>query len=189
MCAAIGGGQGGDDAAQPKSALTEIEMLFIGRRDLFYVASVSEVGWPNVRRRGGAPGFIRAINPTTLVFPEFSESQPLLAEADGSVDDRVAILFTDYAKARSLRVMGRLTLRPLEDAPYLAAELLGSMGDLDVERVGSIRVESFDWSSPNDIARRYTAAELAPLTRRVSALEAENAILQAKIAGLTGRGT
>jgi predicted pyridoxine 5'-phosphate oxidase superfamily flavin-nucleotide-binding protein len=164
-------------------------MLFIGQRDSFYLASISEAGWPDVQLRDGAPGFIRAINPKTLIFHVFAGKQPPPTAGDVAVDNRVAMIFMDYAKSRRLKVTGRLTVAPLEDAPYLAAELFQSIGEAEVERVGSIRVEAFDWSRPRHISRRYTAAELAPLTRRVSALEAENAILQAKIARLTGQGT
>ncbi len=186
--AAIHGRQGDVSALQINSAFTEREMLFIGRRDSFYIASVSGKGSPNLQHRVGAPGFIRAINPKTLIFPDLAGNQRLLTAGKIAVDDPVAMIFTDYAKSRRLRVMGRLTLASLEDAPYLAAELFQPTGESEVERVGSIRVEAFDWSRPRHFTRRYTAAELAPLTRRVTALEAENAVLQAKIARLTGDG-
>jgi predicted pyridoxine 5'-phosphate oxidase superfamily flavin-nucleotide-binding protein len=184
--AAIDSGRGEGSAVPTRSEFTERETLFIGQRDAFYLALISETGWPDVQHRGGAPGFIRAIDPKTLIFPEFAGA---VTRADTAIDDRVAIVFMDYAKSRRLKVIGRLRFAPLEDAPYLAAELFPSTGELEAERVGSIRMEAFSWSRPRHITRRYAAAELAPLTRRVSALEAENAILQARIAILTGQRT
>ncbi len=48
--------------------LRERERSFIEARDSFYIASVSETGWPYIQHRGGPVGFF---------------------EGNGSVDDRV----------------------------------------------------------------------------------------------------
>ena len=178
--------QGDDGGPSTRSVLTEREMLFIDQRDSFYLASVSKEGWPSVQHRGGRPGFICAPNPKTIIFPDVARNQPALTTGNVAVDDRVALIFVDYAKSRRLMVAGHLTLASLEDAPYLEAELFQRYGRV-AERIGSIRVEAFDWNCGRHFTRRYTAAELAPLTRRVSALEAENAILQARIAAMTER--
>jgi hypothetical protein len=37
------------------------ETAFIRLRDTFYMASVSETGWPYVQHRGGPPGFIKVL--------------------------------------------------------------------------------------------------------------------------------
>ena len=39
---------------------TDNEAAFIAERDSFYVATVSESGWPYVQHRGGPPGFPRS---------------------------------------------------------------------------------------------------------------------------------
>jgi uncharacterized protein len=36
---------------------TDNEAAFIAERDSFYMATVSESGWPYVQHRGGPPGF------------------------------------------------------------------------------------------------------------------------------------
>jgi len=36
------------------------EVSFIQARDSFYMATISENGWPYIQHRGGAPGFLRA---------------------------------------------------------------------------------------------------------------------------------
>ncbi|WP_340644843.1 pyridoxamine 5'-phosphate oxidase family protein, partial [Phenylobacterium sp.] len=50
---------------------TENEAAFIGERDSFYLASVSESGWPYVQHRGGPPGFLRVLDETTLGFADY----------------------------------------------------------------------------------------------------------------------
>ena len=41
--------------APERDALTEDEISFIQARDSFYMATVSEAGWPYVQHRGGQP--------------------------------------------------------------------------------------------------------------------------------------
>jgi uncharacterized protein len=40
-------------------ALTFDEIGFIVSRDSFYMATVSETGWPYIQHRGGPPGFVK----------------------------------------------------------------------------------------------------------------------------------
>jgi hypothetical protein len=41
---------------------TENEVAFIEARDSFYMASVSESGWPYVQHRGGPTGFLKVLD-------------------------------------------------------------------------------------------------------------------------------
>jgi uncharacterized protein len=45
---------------------SDAEAQFIAERDSFYMATVSETGWPYVQHRGGPPGFLRLIDDRTL---------------------------------------------------------------------------------------------------------------------------
>ena len=40
---------------------TESEAAFIAERDSFYIATVSETGWPYVQHRGGPRGFLKLV--------------------------------------------------------------------------------------------------------------------------------
>ena len=44
------------------------EAGFIAQRDSFYMASVSETGWPYIQHRGGPEGFVRVLDQTTIGF-------------------------------------------------------------------------------------------------------------------------
>jgi uncharacterized protein len=58
------------DADTEHACFTAAEAQFIAARDNFYLASVSETGWPYVQHRGGPPGFLRVIDDSTLAFAE-----------------------------------------------------------------------------------------------------------------------
>ena len=47
------------------------KLEFIATRDSFYMASVSETGWPYVQHRGGPAGFLRVLDDRTLAFADF----------------------------------------------------------------------------------------------------------------------
>lgn len=51
------------DHGRPGDALGAQEQAFIAARDSFYMASVSETGWPYIQHRGGAAGFLHVIDP------------------------------------------------------------------------------------------------------------------------------
>ena len=53
-------GAGGRRPADDRSGARETQ--FIAERDGFFLATVSETGWPYVRFRGGPPGFARALD-------------------------------------------------------------------------------------------------------------------------------
>ena len=60
-----------ETSADSNDRLGQVEADFIGARDSFYMASVSETGWPYVQHRGGPTGFMRVFDETTLGFADF----------------------------------------------------------------------------------------------------------------------
>ena len=50
---------------------TENEAVFIADRDSFYMATVSETGWPYVQHRGGPCGFLKLVDDQTLAFADY----------------------------------------------------------------------------------------------------------------------
>ncbi|KAA1428552.1 pyridoxamine 5-phosphate oxidase, partial [Mycolicibacter arupensis] len=59
-------------AAVPGSdPLTDVEKAYLAERDSFYLATVSETGWPYVQFRGGPTGFLRVIDDHTIGWADF----------------------------------------------------------------------------------------------------------------------
>ncbi|MFM5885386.1 MAG: pyridoxamine 5'-phosphate oxidase family protein [Novosphingobium sp.] len=169
-------------ASRRSDRFTETEARFIAARDSFYMASVSESGWPYVQHRGGPPGFLRLIDETTLAFPDFRGNRQYISLGNTSADSRVALILMDYPRRRRLKLYGRIEARDLSRDADLAAKL--TLPDFRgvVERGFIIRLEAFDWNCPQHITQRFTEAEMAPLAARIAELEAENAVLRQTIA-------
>ena len=166
-------------AAESPDALTEDPREFLGQRDGFYLATVSETGWPYVQFRGGPVGFLRVIDEHTLGWADFQGNLQYISTGNLGADDRVALFAMDYAHRRRLKIYGHAKIVTVEDDPNLAAALADPSYDAKVERAVIVHVEAFDWNCPQHITPRFTAAEIEPavaaLRSEVAALKAENA--------------
>ncbi|MEO1082044.1 MAG: pyridoxamine 5'-phosphate oxidase family protein [Pseudomonadota bacterium] len=157
--------------------LTERESSFIGKRDSFYMASVSETGWPYLQHRGGPEGFMKVLDETTIGFADYSGNRQYVSRGNLRHDDRVSLFFMDYPNRRRLKMFGRVrrigvkdseTLERLEDPGY-GAQIEGGF---------LITVEGFDWNCPAHITPRFSEAEIRS---SVEALVAENKALRRRL--------
>lgn len=172
-------------AKRPSNRFSETEAAFIAARDSFYMASVSESGWPYVQHRGGPPGFLKLIDEATLAFPDFRGNRQYISLGNIAVENRVALILMDYPRRRRLKLYARIEARDLVTDPNLAALLALPDYRGVVERAFVLRLEAFDWNCPQHITPRFTEADIAAasasLTERMTELEAENEALRATL--------
>lgn len=167
-------------ASDENTPLSFQEIGFIGERDSFYLATVTETGWPYVQHRGGPMGFLHVLDPQTLAFADFIGNRQLLSTGNlAHGDGRVALFLMDYPHRTRLKIMGHARVLDAKDEPALAQELTPDAPlRQKVERVFVIDVVAFDWNCPQYITPRYTEAEIAkhivaPLQERIRELEAQ----------------
>lgn len=164
---------------------TENEQAFIAARDSFYLASISESGWPYVQHRGGPPGFLKVLDDKTLGFADFRGNRQYFSLGNIAADDRVALILVDYPNRARMKILGRMAAHDLAAEPELAARLREPGYKGNIERGLVLTLEAFDWNCPQHITPRYTLAEIAPsvapLRQRIAQLEAENAALLARL--------
>jgi uncharacterized protein len=158
-------------------ALSDDEIHFIQARDSFYMATISESGWPYIQHRGGKPGFLRAINPKSLAFADYEGNHQLLSTGNLAVSDRVSLFLMDYPQQTRLKILGHARIEDARQHPELVKQFAEPEVQRVVERIFFIDVVSYDWNCPKYITPRYTAAEVekavAPLRQRLKELEAE----------------
>ena len=158
------------------------EQQFIRERDGFYMASVSETGWPYIQHRGGSKGFLRVLDDRTLGFADLRGNKQYISMGNLQHDNRVALFLMDYARQQRLKILGRAEVHEGDEAARkLLSDLIVPEEKTPPERAVLIHVEGFDWNCPQHITPRYTLEELeealAPVRRRLEFLEAENARL------------
>ena len=157
---------------------THAEAAFIAERDNFYMATVSENGWPYIQHRGGPAGFLRLIDDKTLAFADFRGNRQYISVGNLTADNRVSLILMDYARRRRLKIYARAEIRDLKNDAELASRLALPQYRAKIERAVILHLETFDWNCPQHITPRYTEAELAeaiqPIQQRLAELEAEN---------------
>jgi predicted pyridoxine 5'-phosphate oxidase superfamily flavin-nucleotide-binding protein len=163
------------------------EVAFLEARDGFYLASVSETGWPYVQHRGGPPGFLRVLDPGTIAWADFRGNRQYVSVGNLAGDDRVALIAMDYAARRRLKILGHAEALEVGADDGLAERLAVPGYDARVERAVRVRVAAFDWNCPQHITPRFTLAEVEdaarPLRERVAELEARLASCEARSPG------
>lgn len=176
------------DIDRPSDRFTAAEAEFIAARDSFYLASVSETGWPYVQHRGGPPGFLKVLDDRTLAFADFRGNRQYISLGNTAANDRVSLFLMDYPNRARLKIYGHLHAVALEDDPQLAAAVATPGYRGRAERVLKITLAAFDWNCSQHITPRFTGADiavaLAPERARLTELEAENRDLRARLAAL-----
>jgi predicted pyridoxine 5'-phosphate oxidase superfamily flavin-nucleotide-binding protein len=160
-----------------RDALTDDEIQFVQSRDSFYLATVSETGWPYVQHRGGRPGFLHVVSPNQLAFADYRGNRQMLSTGNLAANDRVCLFLMDYPQRTRLKVLGHARVVDAREHPELVAQFADAKDRGVVERIFVIEVISYDWNCPQYITPRYTAAEVedavAPLRARIADLEAQ----------------
>lgn len=150
------------------------EVVFLTGRDSFYLASLSETGWPYVQHRGGPKGFVRVLDETTIGWAEFAGNRQYVTTGNLRGSDRVSLFFMDYARQRRLKLFGHASLIGPGDPRFATLAVEGYRAR--VERGMVVRLAGFDWNCPQHIPPRFSVAEVEAATRammaRIEELEA-----------------
>jgi len=161
-------------------ALDASEIAHITSSDSFYLATVSEAGWPYVQHKGGDAGFVRVLGPATIGWAERSGNRQYLGTGNIAANSKVAAIFVDYPTRTRLKLRGNATYHPKPSAELI--EALGASGQR-VDGAITIDVVATAWNCPKYIAPRFTIAQIEagvqPLRDRIAELEAQLEALQA----------
>ncbi len=175
------------DGQRSFDRFTEPETGFIAARDSFYMATVSETGWPYIQHRGGPPGFLKVLDERTLGFADFRGNRQYISVGNAAANDRAALFLIDYPNRRRLKILAHIEIRNIHESPELTQRLAVPGYRGRPERAILLHLDAFDWNCPQHITPRFTTAEvevaMAPLHARLAQLETENQNLRAQLAG------
>jgi predicted pyridoxine 5'-phosphate oxidase superfamily flavin-nucleotide-binding protein len=142
------------------------EREYIAERDSFYLATVSETGWPHVQHRGGPAGFLKVLADDLLGFADYRGNRQYVSVGNLKHNDKAAFILMDYPNRRRLKILGRVEIVDMVDAsPELIATILPPLIQIAVERILLIKVVAFDWNCSQQISPRYTKSEMLSLNQ------------------------
>ncbi|GHC77479.1 phosphatase [Pseudorhodoferax aquiterrae] len=142
---------------------TEAEAAFIAERDSFYMATVSETGWPYMQHRGGPRGFLKLLDERTLAFADFRGNRQYISTGNLQASDKVCLFLMDYRRRARLKVYAHAETLALDADPALTARVAVPGYRGRPERIVRLRLQAFDWNCPQHITPRWSEAEIRAL--------------------------
>ena len=165
---------------------TESETDFIAQQDSFYIATISESGYPYIQYRGGPKGFLKVLDHETLGFLDFSGNKQYISAGNLATHNQVSLFILDQAAKARLKIFAHASILSIEDNPDLFEKLNLEDYKFKPERIILLKVNAYDWNCPQHITPRYTVEEIeqefAVQHEYINKLRAENAALKAQLA-------
>lgn len=143
-------------------ALDNNAIEFIASRTSFYLATVSETGWPYVQHRGGSAGFLKILDETTIGFADYLGNKQFISKGNLKNNDKVSLILMDYPRQARLKLIGHMSMHTADEKPELV-DLLTTKDQGPVERVAVIKLSAMDWNCPKYIEPRYDQNEATAL--------------------------
>jgi len=98
------------DGLLVSDTLSEGDRAFIEARDMFFLATADGEGRPTCSYKGGEPGFVRVLDPHTLVFPSYDGNGMYLSAGNVLVNPEVGLLFIDFERGHRVRLEGTASI-------------------------------------------------------------------------------
>jgi predicted pyridoxine 5'-phosphate oxidase superfamily flavin-nucleotide-binding protein len=110
------------------------DRVFIERLDMFFLATADAAGHPNSSYMGGDPGFVRVLDPHTLVFPNYDGNGMYISMGNTIQNPHVGLLFIDFENQKRLRLNGLARIEPAASVtpPYPEAQFVVKVAVLQV---------------------------------------------------------
>jgi predicted pyridoxine 5'-phosphate oxidase superfamily flavin-nucleotide-binding protein len=72
-----------------------------------------------MQHRGGQPGFLHVINPTTLAFADYKGNRLMPSTSNLAVNDRLCLFLMDYPQRTQLKILGHARVENARQHPEL----------------------------------------------------------------------
>ena len=158
-----------------KTELTEDAAAFIAAQRSVFLATVSSEGAPYIQHRGGPPGFLHVLGPTTLAFADYTGNKQFISQGNLEDNPKAHLFLIDYMNRQRIKIWGEA--RVVEDDAELLARLMPEDYSARPEQVVVFEIDAWDINCPQHIPQRFEAEDVqrALLKReeRIAELEAE----------------
>lgn len=98
------------DGLLVSTTISEGDRAFIEDRDMFFLATADAEGRPTCSYKGGEPGFVRVLDPSTLAFPNYDGNGMYLSTGNVLVHPDVGLLFIDFKRGHRMRLEGTASI-------------------------------------------------------------------------------
>ena len=157
--------------------LTHNESSFIAERDSFYMASITESGFPYVQHRGGPKGFLKVLDSKRLGFIDFKGNMQFISIGNFETNNHVSLFLMDYPNKARLKIFAKAEVVELKNEQGLYDLLDLKDYKFRPERMIILHIEAYDWNCSQHITPRFEVEEieelLSPQREYIAQLEAK----------------
>ncbi|MEU4098865.1 pyridoxamine 5'-phosphate oxidase family protein [Streptomyces sp. NPDC026673] len=127
-----GGGQ-----ATVSGELSSAQQRWVHEADTFFIASLSPEHGADSSHRGGMPGFVKAVSPRKIVWPDYAGNQFYMTLGNMVLNPAIGLLFLDWESGHTLQLTGkgRIDWDPVNAQKYPGAL---RMVEFDITKVVQI---------------------------------------------------
>jgi predicted pyridoxine 5'-phosphate oxidase superfamily flavin-nucleotide-binding protein len=91
-------------------SIDDEDKAFIEARDMFFLATVDQRGFPSCSYKGGEPGFVRVLDGRTVAFPNYDGNGMYLSMGNLDAHPKIGMLFIDWDAPSRLRLHGEAAI-------------------------------------------------------------------------------
>ena len=107
------------DAVTYDSGLDEKQREIVERASMFFLATADAEGRPDCSYKGGDPGFVVAVSPREIAWPDYDGNGQFRSLGNLRVNPAAGLLFIDWKRPSRLRINGRAVVSA--DDPLLSS--------------------------------------------------------------------
>ncbi|MFE2724531.1 pyridoxamine 5'-phosphate oxidase family protein [Kitasatospora sp. NPDC059327] len=129
-------------------ALSTAQQLTAATADTFFIATAGPDGRVDASHRGGNPGFLRAVGPDRLRWPEYAGNSMFMTLGNLELDPRAGLLLPDFETGGALLITGEARTDWSEGS---AAGLPGAERVVDLTVTGVLELADatpLTWTAP-----------------------------------------
>lgn len=164
-----------------RTTITPELEAFLADLDMFYLGTASAGGQPYIQYRGGAPGFLKVVDDTTLGFADFGGNQQYISLGNLSENSQAFIFLMDYVHRHRIKLWGKA--RVVEGDAVLVERLGNPDYPSKVERAILFEIEAWDINCPQHIHKRLPQKQITPV---IEELQAKIAELEERLRSVSG---
>jgi hypothetical protein len=167
-----------EQAGRP-AEITEDLAAYVESRDSAYLATATAAGRPYIQHRGGAPGFIKVLDPHTLGLADYPGNLQLITTGNLSENDQAFLFLMDYPTQQRVKLWGRAEI--VDDKDFVSRVADDGL-PFTPERAVRFTVEAWDINCRKFIRQRFDEDAVRrateKLTGRIAELERELSLLR-----------
>jgi len=143
-----------------EEGFTAAEVDFINNRDSFYMASISQSGYPYIQHRGGPKGFVKVLDDCTIGLVDFSGNKQYISAGNAADNSKVSLIMMDYPQRARLKLFADIKIVGISENPDLFQLMDPEEYKHKAERMLIFSVKGYSWNCPQHIIPRYTVEEI-----------------------------